>query len=158
MEAELETLRQLLDSPIRYCFPAHKINDHNTSQSRLIVLTPIAFYNVKKPFIGSYKIRRRVNFDLIIGLVRNPASQELVLKTASSIPNDYRYSTPSYEEITTALVELKPGISIWTLPIDMKTVTRTKYPERNRGLVDVVAMERDRREGKGRDVGSRLRK
>ena len=146
METELEALRQLLDSPVRYCFPVHKINDHNKSQSRLIVFTPTAFYNVKKSFMGSYKIRRRVPFDLIMGLVRNPTSQELVLKVASSIPNDYRYSTPSYAEITLALAELKPGLSIWTLQIDMKTVTRTKYPERNHGLVDVVAMETDRRE------------
>jgi hypothetical protein len=146
MEADHEALSKLLESTISHCFPVHKINDHNKSQSRLIVLTPTAFYNVKKTLMGSYKIRRRVPYDLIMGLVRNLTSQELVLKVASSIPNDYRYSTPSCEEITRALAELKPGLSIWTLQIDMKTVTRTKYPERNHGLVDVVAMETDRRE------------
>jgi len=146
MAAEHEALTTLLDGALHHCFSVTKINDHGKSQSRLIALTPTAFYNVKKGLFKSYRVRRRIPYDLIVGLVRSAEPGELVLKVDSSILNDYHYITPLHAEITQALAGLKPALRVWTLRLDMRTVTRTKYPERNRGLVDVVVMEADRRE------------
>lgn len=146
MEAEHEALTGLLDGALRHCFSVTKVNDHGKSQARLIVLTPTAFYNVKKGLFQSYRVRRRILYDQIVGLVCNTEREEFVLKVDSSIPNDYHYITASYAAITQALAELKPALRVWTLRVDMRTVARTKYPERNHGLVDVVVMETDRRE------------
>ena len=145
MESELATHENLFDSPVLSAFAVHKINDHGRSQPRLIALTATSFYNVKKPFIGGYQVRRRIPFDRISGVVRNTERGEFVVKVFSTEPNDYRYQTSEYDSIIKALLSLRPNLKVWTLTVDLKQVARTKYHERNQSLVDVMVREGDER-------------
>lgn len=113
-------------SEVLFFASAVKINDHYRAQKRFIVLTKCSFYNVKQGFFFGYILKRIISLDCLQGLIRNPNTDEFVLKVNSSIPNDYRYIGPCWQGLTEALLGLNLRISVWTLTTALDDFVKRK--------------------------------
>jgi len=105
---------------------AVKINDHYQAQKRFIVLTKTHFYNLKQGFFFGYAVKRVIAIECFQGLIRNPTTQEFLLKVNSSIPNDYRYVGECWTALTETLLKLRPGLSVWTMTIGLDNLVKRK--------------------------------
>lgn len=103
-----------------------KINDHYQAQKRYIAVTADHFYNIKQGFFLGYSIKRTINIDCIQGLIRNPNTQEFLLKVSSTIPNDYRYVGECWEALTQVLLKLRPRLSVWTITTGLDNLVKRK--------------------------------
>lgn len=105
---------------------AVKINDHYKAQKRFIALTKSNFYNIKQGFFRGYAIKRVISIECFQGLIRNPNTQEFLLKVNSSIPNDYRYIGECWEALTESLLKLRPGLAVWTITTGLDNLVKRK--------------------------------
>ena len=105
---------------------AVKINDHYRAQKRFIALTKSSFYNIKQGFLFGYTIKREISIDYLQGLIRNPTTNEFVLKVNASIPNDYRYRGTCWQGLTEVLLGLNQRISVWTISTALDDFVKRK--------------------------------
>lgn len=123
---------------------AMKTNDMNQTQRRFIGLTRTALLNIKKPTLGRYTVRRAIDIQAVIGLIRSEDSQEFILKVNSKEPNDYLYRGNCFQALRQRLLALKPDLKVWTVEGDISRFRRTKYEKRNNCLRDIDMEAPDR--------------
>lgn len=120
---------------------ATKINDHYRAQKRFMALTKSSFYNIKQGLFWGYSIKRVIGINCIQGLIRNPTTDEFVIKVNSSIPNDYRYIGDCWPALTAVLLALNPRISVWTITTGLEDFVKRKetaVASRERGTLRFV--------------------
>lgn len=115
-----------------------KTNDHYRPQKRLIAVTKAGFFNIKRGWFWGYSIKRVISLNCIQGLIRNPNTQEFVIKVNSSIANDYHYTGDCWEPLTEVLLTLIPGLSVWTITTRLDDFVKRKgdsVTKRENGLL-----------------------
>lgn len=102
-----------------------KMNDHYNWQDRLLVITELRFYNIKKGIFG-YSIKRDLDVRCITGIVLRRESNEFLLKITNEDCGDHRYQADCGERLARELQRILSYLKVWKVESDLDDYHRMK--------------------------------